>query len=178
MKKIFIVLIMSVSIFAQTKYADINSEIEKGNFNGAIKKINEVILQNELSETEKYDLCFEKERLERIKLDFTKTREDMKKYLVRYYPNLTDAMMDEWEKDKVLEMKVIDGEKRYFKNAAPNVFRISRKEGEQKIKTDGVQEDQLADFLKVHLPAIVEKTKPGSTLSNGVDMKLKYALTV
>lgn len=178
MKKIFMVLIMITSIAAQTKYPDINAEIEKGNFTKAISKINETLLLSGLTETEKYDLNFEKDRLERVKLDFKKSREDMVNYLKKYYPNLTDAMLEEWEKEKILEVKVIDGEKKYFKNAGPNVFRISQKEKQQKTKVDGVQPDKLDEFLANHVPAIVNKTSGSSRLSNPVKMKLKYTLTV
>jgi len=178
MKKLFIALIMITSIAAQTKYPEINSEIEKGNFTKAISKINEILLQGNLPEVEKYDLGFEKDRLERVKLDFRKSKEDIVKYLQKYYPNLTEAMMDAWEKEKVLELKIIDGEKKYFKNAGPNLFRISEKEKQQKIKIDGVQPDKLDEFLAIHVPAIVNKTTENSRLSNPVKMKLKYSLTV
>ena len=57
--------------------------------------------------------------------DFSKTRDEVKAYIRKYIPNVTDQQMDAWEKTGELECRVIDGEKRYFHNAAPNLFRIN-----------------------------------------------------
>lgn len=178
MKKIIIALFMMTSIFAQTKYPEVNKEIEKGNFSIAVSKINEILSQKDLDETERYNLNFEKERLDRIKIDFRKKKDDIVKYLKKYYPDLNDEMMDKWEKSKELEVKIIDGEKRYFNNSGPNLFRICEKEKKQKLKVDGTSVDKLDEFLAIHVPAIVNKTKEGSRLSNPVKLKLKYKLAV
>ena len=62
----------------------------------------------------------------RLLCDFTKSREQVKDYIRRFIPDVTDAQMDSWEQRGELEARTIDGEKRYFYNAGPNLFRINK----------------------------------------------------
>ena len=80
--------------FAQTNYPEINSEIEKGNFTKAETMIDEKINSGEVSETEKLDLEFQKERMERIKKDFRKTKDDILEYVKKYYPEANEEYFD------------------------------------------------------------------------------------
>jgi hypothetical protein len=61
---------------------------------------------------------------ERILLDFRKSEEEVRQQLSRYYPDISDSLMRAWESDGRLEMKVLDGQKRYFNYAVNNLFRI------------------------------------------------------
>lgn len=70
-------------------------------------------------------LAFEIERLERIKKDFTRTPNDMIAYIQQYVPAVQSSDIQKWEAEKSLECLMIDGEKRYFKWAGPNLFRIN-----------------------------------------------------
>jgi hypothetical protein len=179
MKKLLTALFMITTItFAQTPYADVNKEIEAGNYSLATSKINEILSREKLTELEAYNLNFAKDRLERIKLDFSKSKDEVTAYLKKYYPDLNDAMMDAWEKDKQLEMKVIDGKKKYFYNAGPNLFRISKEEKKQQIKTDGDKPDKLDEFVANFLPLVVNSKDTKDNLSNPVKLRLKYTLTV
>ena len=54
----------------------------------------------------------------RIALDFGRSEAEVKAYIAQYLPDATDADMRRWEEQKALEYAVIDGEKRYFNNAA------------------------------------------------------------
>lgn len=69
---------------------------------------------------------FEQERQQRIKKDFTKTEAEVKAFIQEYIPGVTNEQIKAWEDSKALEMMVIDGEKRYFKYAARNLFRIDK----------------------------------------------------
>ena len=88
----------------------------------------------------------------RLLTDFSKTRDQVKEYIRKYIPDVTDRQMDEWEKTGELECRVIDGEKRYFNNAAPNLFRINKacaalkakrdtpgRDGDQKVRSDNTR---------------------------------------
>ena len=61
---------------------------------------------------------------ERILLDFNKKIEDILPYIHKYYPDADSTHINKWEESNALEYKNINGEKYYFKNAAPNLFRI------------------------------------------------------
>ena len=95
----------------QTNYPDINKEIEAGNFTKASVMIDEIIKDNNLSSIKEYELSFQKEKLDRIKLDFQKSSEDVLDYVRKYYPEADETDLKKWEDDGSLEYKIIDGEK-------------------------------------------------------------------
>jgi len=89
--KLFLVTILiSIAMNAQTKYLEINKEIENGNFSNACNLIDNVIAKENLSETEIYDLEFEKERMNRVRLDFRKSTEDVLTYLTKYFADASN----------------------------------------------------------------------------------------
>jgi transglutaminase-like putative cysteine protease len=92
----------------------------------------ELATNPQLTPTEKLELSFEIERLERIKKDFNQRAADILYYIQQYVPSVTVKDLEKWEKEKSLEFMIIDSEKRYFEKAASNLFRINK--GLKKIK--------------------------------------------
>jgi transglutaminase-like putative cysteine protease len=178
-KIIFIVISLSAFLLAQTRYSEINDQIAQGNFAQAQILIESKMIDKNLSELERYDLKFQIELMDRIRKDFRRTREEVINALKEYYPDLTDDMLLKWENDKSLEMKIIDGEKKYFNNAVPNLFRINQEAKKHKEKIEGVKQDDLNVFLENYIPKVVqatEETKERYLLP--IKMKIKYTLTV
>lgn len=172
-------LLLCASVPAQTKYTEIKNQIDSGNFFRATELINKIQCDNDIPETEKLELRFQAELMDRIRKDFKRTRDDVISALKKYYPDLTDKMMSDWESDNSLEMKIIDGEKRYFNNAVPNLFRVNGEAKKVKEKIDGVKTDPLNKFLEEYIPAVVktaQNSKERFVLP--VQMKIKYSLTV
>lgn len=169
---------LSLSL-AQIKFPEINSEIEKGNFSNATKMINEILCTQNLPPTDVYDLNFEKERMERIRKDFTTTEEEITSYIKKYYPNLTQEMILKWERERSLEFMIIDGKKLYFNNADANLFRIDKVAKKQKETVDGIKANKLDEFLLSYLPKVVEESKnENSRYVKPIKLKLNYTLTV
>ena len=177
-KIIFFLLAASVFLSAQTKYAEINNEINKGNFTQAQILIEAKLTDKAISESKKYDLKFQIELMDRIRKDFKRTRDEIVTALKKYYPDLSDEMMLSWEKDNSLEMKIIDGEKRYFNNAVPNLFRINKEAKNYKKKLEGDKLDELDEFLKIYIPKVVQASEKDNRYVLPVKMKIKYSLTV
>ena len=61
---------------------------------------------------------------QRLLTDFCLTESQVKDYIRKYIPDVTDEQMRQWEASNALECMVLDGEKRYFRNAGPNLFRV------------------------------------------------------
>lgn len=61
---------------------------------------------------------------QRYAVDFCREREEVKEYVARYIPDVTDAQIDEWTENGKLESMVIGKKVMYFRNAGPNLFRI------------------------------------------------------
>ena len=67
---------------------------------------------------------WEKDLHGRLLYDFRRSREEVKDYVARYIPEVTDEDIDSWTASQKLENMELDGEIRYFRNAGPNLFRI------------------------------------------------------
>lgn len=123
MKTIFLFIMLTTIISAQTRYTDIKQLIHSGEFKEASSVIDEKLKSSKLSSDEVFELQFEKERLDRIKKDFNKTAEDVLKFVNKYYPHATEKDLEKWENDGSLEYKIIDGKKWYFSRTASNLFK-------------------------------------------------------
>ncbi|MCU7491919.1 MAG: transglutaminase-like domain-containing protein [Bacteroidota bacterium] len=179
MKTLISFLLIAGSLYASPgKFSSLKQEISKGNFTKASKMIDSLVASNSLTIAEVNDLKFEKDKMDRIRLDFQKTADDILKYVKKYYPEADNKMLEKWEKDYSLESAIIDGQKRYFNRAASNLFLINKKAKLKKEKVEG-SKDALKDFLKTHVPQVVKDSEEGkSKVTDPVKMHITYTLTV
>lgn len=118
--------------------------IEKGEFTQAQKLMRIELAENQnLTDLERLEIFWEIERLERIKAEFNKSREEIVKYIKNYIPDVKDTDIEKWEKERKLEFMIIDGQKRYFENAGRNLFLIDKEL--RKVKEE---KDRRAGLLK------------------------------
>ena len=80
---------------------------------------------DEVDEATRQKWLIQLEIIRRTRLEFPYSGKDVREQLSAWYPNLNDEQIDRWEKLEQLEMRVIDGEKRYFKRAVSNFFRLN-----------------------------------------------------
>lgn len=179
MKTIILLICFMAVISAQTKTNNVNEAVNKGEFTNASKLIDEIIYRGNLTEEENYELNFQKEKMERIRKDFTKSLPDVLSYVKKYYPYVSDTDIQKWENDHSLEYKIIDGKKYYFNRAAANLFRINKEAKQKKIEVDGYQKDKLDAFLEDYLPKAVDEYRSKKTqLVKPQRIKLTYKLIV
>jgi hypothetical protein len=172
-------LFLGQVIMGQTNYPDINKEISSGNFSKASLMIDQIIEKNNFSSAEEYELNFQKERLNRIRLDFSKTPEDVLEYVRKYYPEANEEDLEKWEEDGSLEYKIIDGNKFYFNRAHANLFRVNKEAKKQKEKIDGVYVSELNKYLSDYIPEAVKDLRAlKKNLVKQVTHKLNYSVTV
>ncbi len=112
----------------------------------------------------------------RIGLDFRLTESEVKSQLSKYFPDLDSSEMHKWENSLKLEMRLIDGEKRYFKNAVSNLFRLDDEARKFKEKVDGIQVDSLDLFCLQHTAKVISATKTSGEPVLPVRMKLTYTV--
>lgn len=177
--RIFISLfLLPIILFGQDKaLSEIDALIEKGEFRKADSLIN--YLFPAANNGESYELSFRKDLMNRIRLDFRKSEEDVLNYIKKYYPNVTPDMLRKWETEKSLEMRVIDGERKYFSQAARNFFRINKEAKKLMEQIDGPMNDPLDSFLQIHIPAVIRERKAsGKVYSSPQQIKITYTLTV
>lgn len=184
MRKIVFLIIMQLItgfIFAQhpkVMMGEIDKEESGGNFTKAKYLIDLYIAQNNLTESEIYELDFRKDVMNRIRIDFNRDKSYIEDYIRKYYPDVNDKMLAAWEADKSLEAKIIDGQKFYFSRSAPNLFRINKEARACKLEKDGGPEkDNVEEILKTHLPAVVgELKKNHKTQAEPLKMKVRYSV--
>jgi len=158
--------------------------IEKGEFKKAEETIRQGLFNNpSLSAGEKRALEFELERMRRIRLDFSKSQAEVIEYIEQYLPDVKPADLVRWESEKSLEYILIDGEKMYFKDAAPNLFRLDKTLKAVKQKVDSQKptnsKGEPAFDLDSHCRKIVkavQRTQKSTVLP--VRMKIKQSLVV
>ena len=115
----------------------------------------------------------------RLLTDFSKTRDQVKEYIRKYIPDVTDRQMDEWEKTGELECRVIDGEKRYFNNAAPNLFRINKACAALKAKRDTPGRDGDQKVRSDNTRAIMKQaSRAKGRLGDPTHFRIRYTVTV
>ena len=115
----------------------------------------------------------------RLLTDFSKTRDQVKEYIRKYIPDVTDRQMDEWEKTGELECRVIDGEKRYFHNAAPNLFRINKACAALKAKRDTPGRDGDQKVRSDNTRAIMKQaSRAKGRLGDPKHFRIRYTVTV
>jgi len=121
---------------------------------------------------------FEIERLDRIRKDFTQTSADIVEYVKKYIPDVSLNDLEKWEKAKSLEFKIIDGEKKYFNRAAPNLFRIDKKLKQIKLKKEGPAKPSAYNRLEDVRKIIRTAKKSAEKFVNPVRVKITYRVTV
>lgn len=155
----------------------IDNEIQKGSFTVAKQIINSVL--DKTSPEEKVQLRFVEDSLHRVELDFSRTKDEIVDWIEKnrgFTPS--DSLLNEWEKSKALEFRIIDGEKLYFRNAAPNIFRVDVSARElSKIsapKSDTPRDSLLIDAFNKKIATNIK----GKYLLPNKTVKIHYTLTV
>ena len=175
-----ILLLLSTGLFSgwQNSEEMIKVYFLEGNFSKAEQLIDEMLTSGTDKKTEK-ELEIIRAKMYRIKKDFSKAEADIKKELLSYFPDLTEKQLRNWEETGKLEMRIIDGERRYFRNAAANLFRLDKKAAKAKEKKDGKYIDPLKKFCREHTSELVKKVENGKSLKNEIyEYRIDFTITL
>lgn len=123
--------------------------------------------------------CWDDDLHQRLLTDFCLTESQVKEYIRKYIPDVTDEQMHGWEKSKALECMVLDGEKRYFRNAGPNLFRVDSACYNIKVEKEGTLLSGNDKVNKEHLPEVIAAVKKEKkAIVQPKRMRVTYTLTV
>lgn len=158
------------------------SEIEKlvqsGVFKNAELMADSLKTSGTLGEVDLYKMDSIIDIGRRVRLDFRLTEPAVQEQLRKYFPNLDSATLQMWEKTNKLEMRLIDGQKRYFVNAVANLFRLDDDARKYKEKVDGIQIDSLDLFCLQHTEKVISATNTSGETVMPVRMKIGYIVDV
>ena len=125
------------------------------------------------------DYHWESDLHHRILYDFCKTHKEVKDYIRQYIPDVTDQEMDQWENTGALEVRIIDGQKRYFRNAAPNLFLIDARCRKIKEEKDGIEKNGYETVDESDVPLIIQEALHNPLhLAEPKAMHITYTISV
>ncbi len=178
---VFAILSLFVQCSRETNFqkdkALILSEFRDGKFTTATVLIQKNLNKSNLSQEQKTWLLIRQAMIDRTRLDFSKTEEQVKSQLSKYYPEILDSLLNYWENSHHLEMKRIDGTKKYFKYAVSNLFRLDSSASLVHRKKIGFSRDPLDSLCLANTSSIIENGKPGSPAETRI-ITFEYSITV
>lgn len=93
-----------------------------GAFREADRALEEAVLDDALPASARQKIEFERERLRRIRRDFRLTREEVWEGLRAAMDGVTEEEFSGWIRDGLFDIRVIDGEERFFSSSVSNLF--------------------------------------------------------
>lgn len=157
----------------------IAGEIATGNFTRASQIIDSLVMHQKMTGERKQAYLFTKDSLDRVALDFNRTKEEILAWIKdRHDFEPSEKQLTRWEESKTLEYRIIDGKKRYFRNAAANIFRIDPEAKELSRIPAETAESGAEAVLNTHLSQMKPSDTEGKYTLPKVTMHVRYTLTV
>ena len=155
-------------------------QIENGQFTMLEKEIDSLKVTSDQAYNPEY-LDSLQEIIYRVRYDFSLNEQQVKEQLGQYFDNPDDSVIVRWERSGRLEMRYIDGEKRYFKNAVGNLCRFIAfdlaKESD-KASSFSAKNDSLGAFCLRHTARVIVASRGFSNPVEVQNMEITYWLTV
>ena len=150
---------------------------DNGEFSDALRLRDSLIKLKPLTpdEIQKADSMIEINR--RVAIDCRRSKAEVTSQLATYFPD-PESLMAQWEQSKRLEQRFIDGEKRYFAQAVPNLFRLDSAARERMISVEGESVDSLDIIRLNHTAQVIDQTKKAGALTQPVKFGFRYTITL
>lgn len=101
---------------------EVSHWVEQGRWQDAQQQITQTMAQPGLDFPTREAWRFQIERMNRMRLDFSKTRDQTLRAVRHLAPGVTEEQFERWDKSGRLEFLAVDGARRYFQRAANNLF--------------------------------------------------------
>ena len=179
---LYITLIMMMScqpkIQRDHTFQEIETVFRNGQFTLAMHW-GESLLKSEKTDTvTRGQLTSLMDMIGRIRADFTLPESEIETRLNKLFGNYAQENRKIWEANNWLEFRIIDGEKRYFKRAVPNLKLILDHRRLKEIGSSNPQKDPFSEFRIAHLRKIIAASNLDGKPVVPVKMKVTYRLTV
>ncbi len=155
----------------------IYSEYNKGAYSSASTLIDKALKAPGLLKDQEEWLMIRRAMIDRTRLDFSKSEEQVRSQLLKYFAAIPDSLLIRWENSGHLEMRLIDNTKRYFNNAVPNLFRLDTAAARIRRNQTGIRIDPLDSINIENTAAIIETGKPGMPAETR-KITIEYSISV
>lgn len=159
-------------------YAYAEELLSKGELTEASEVAKEILKSYTLSTQERSKLDSVLEISSRIRKDFTLSDSDILRKLVKYHPDITREELLQLENEHKLDVRLLDGEKRYFKNCVSNLFRLDTTYARLRNQIDGIVADTFPAFKRAHSATVIRESGVSGQPVHPVRMKLTYTIRV
>lgn len=147
--------------------------IAKGEFREA-KKLLTPVVDSSAPTTTKGAIILE--ILDRTRADFPHDEAEITKQVRESIPDVKETEIESWREAGVLQSKLIDGEHRYFRNAAANLFRLSKEARERRPETPPAEKKFALDALIADLNKLAKTADTPAIYP--VKHRVTYTLTL
>lgn len=183
MKKWIFLLFVCLSCSMQDKKSEVNLNIvhqliAQGQLTEADLLIDKMSVLKDCTPAQNIILIRCKDQIPRIRRDFCLSSKQVIKQLSRYFPDSLDQRMSVWEKEGVLECRLLDGEKRYFRNSVSNLFRLDANAAKVKEIKSCAHNNILKTFCLKHTQQVVEHSTGEGEVTGYTPMTLNYSITL
>ena len=119
-----------------------------------------------------------KQIAERIALDFSVTEKQADIQIEKLLGKVTTGEKTAWEEKGWLEWRMIDGEKKYFKRAVPNLLLIKKFREQKNDRLREIANEPEMIFRLHHTEQVLKSSENQTNPVVPVNMKMTYTITV
>ena len=157
--------------------------ITAGQFKAAGARIDAALKQQDLSPDARRAFEFQHERMQRMRLDFSLSADQVEAKVRKRMPDLTDAEFADWDAHGLFEHMDIDGQRLYFNRAPSNLFHSSaaataRQKGGIDFVTSGLPKEVNDNYIDFDRKVIAEARATGKTSVLPQRVRVTQTLTV
>jgi len=179
---LFVCLLLAAAAWAAAPIAlpQLIADIDAGHFRQAEAAITAALAQPGLDEARRRDYLFQRERMRRMRLDFSLDADAAKQRLRRSIPDLRDDEFTAWDAAGLLEHLDIDGQRYYFNRAPSNLFRLSPQANARQRPGTPPPKDGPYENLNAHHREVIAAADaaPGRTSLTPRRVRITQSLTV
>jgi len=181
----FIIPSLIILLFSCRTPSDVNQVLEDMQENldlGNLSSVIQIADSIKKLDTENKDVLHITDSLrqiaERINLDFSVTEKQVDTQIEKLIGPVSPAQRSNWEKNGMIEYRMIDGYKRYFKRAASNLLLLKKfREHKEERLLELSKKPEIVFRLK-HVEEVYKYSDNQSNPVLPVSMKITYSITV
>ena len=163
----------------QETIASAEQSLTKGELTKVAKIAHYILKTKEFPRSEKAKADSILELCDRIRKDFTLTDSAVLLKLIKYDPNVTTKDLIRLEEENKIDARLLDGEKRYFKNCVSNLFLLDYAWSTKLNPREENNPDSFTNFKLKHTADVIERTDSFSGKPVlPVSMKLSYTIRI
>lgn len=153
------------AVAAVSPLPQVIAQVDRGAFATADAQIDAALHDSTLDEAARRDYAYQRERMRRMRLDFSLDAEGAKAQLRKQIPDLREDEFARWDAAGLIEHLDIDGQRRYFKRAPSNLFRVSAEARARRAPETAVPKDGPYEHLHPHHQEIVAAARASGPTS-------------